>query len=782
MQAEEASPTLDSMASVWVADLRLHTGSRVEVGGSTVAKMDLQQLRGKRRPAADAFRMNLRRIERREWQLWIVAIIVTLILLFGLMAFILPGLGLHEDTFSFLLLPPVVQGLVALVLIFDIYTIFQQLQIHRMRHRLAEREELFRLISENAADMIAVVDMEGRRIFNSDAYQKILGYSAEELKNSSSMDQIHPDDLERVKEAAGEARRTGIGKNLEYRIRHKDGTWRVLESTSSVIGSASGVPEKLVIVNRDITERKRASEALRLSEISFRSVIENAPYGIYRAQASGKLLLVNPALQKMLGYETQEELLQVNLASEVYLNPLEHQKVNELFANQKEFADVDVEWKRKDGKPIRARCTGWLVKGASEGAGYFEVFAEDVTEKWLLERQLRMAQKMEAVGRLSGGIAHDFNNLLGVIIGYSQVLKRTLPAGTAFLEHAEEIEKAGQRAAALTRQLLAFSRQQVLAPAVLDLNALISEMEKLLPRLIGEDIEIVMALDPAVGRVKADHGQIEQVVMNLAVNARDAMPHGGKVVIATANAMLDEAYTRQHPGSKAGDFVMLSVTDTGTGIDSETLAHIFEPFFTTKERGKGTGLGLATVYGIVKQSDGYVWVSSAPGKGTSFEVYLPRIEEPVTVIEPAVPTVETFQGAETVLLVEDADALRKLTHMLLEQHGYRVLAAANGAEALLKTQEKPERINLLLTDVIMPGLNGRALAERLGSLQPGLKVLYMSGYTDDAIVNHGVLESGTYLLHKPFSEESLIRKVREVLDADHVAPPVPADALILSGS
>jgi PAS domain S-box-containing protein len=744
--------------------------------------MDLQQLRGKRRPAADAFRMNLRRIERREWQLWIVAIIVTLILLFGLMAFILPGLGLHEDTFSFLLLPPVVQGLVALVLIFDIYTIFQQLQIHRMRHRLAEREELFRLISENAADMIAVVDMEGRRIFNSDAYQKILGYSAEELKNSSSMDQIHPDDLERVKEAAGEARRTGIGKNLEYRIRHKDGTWRVLESTSSVIGSASGVPEKLVIVNRDITERKRASEALRLSEISFRSVIENAPYGIYRAQASGKLLLVNPALQKMLGYETQEELLQVNLASEVYLNPLEHQKVNELFANQKEFADVDVEWKRKDGKPIRARCTGWLVKGASEGAGYFEVFAEDVTEKLLLERQLRMAQKMEAVGRLSGGIAHDFNNLLGVIIGYSQVLKRTLPAGTAFLEHAEEIEKAGQRAAALTRQLLAFSRQQVLAPAVLDLNALISEMEKLLPRLIGEDIEIVMALDPAVGRVKADHGQIEQVVMNLAVNARDAMPHGGKVVIATANAMLDEAYTRQHPGSKAGDFVMLSVTDTGTGIDSETLAHIFEPFFTTKERGKGTGLGLATVYGIVKQSDGYVWVSSAPGKGTSFEVYLPRIEEPVTVIEPAVPTVETFQGAETVLLVEDADALRKLTHMLLEQHGYRVLAAANGAEALLKTQEKPERINLLLTDVIMPGLNGRALAERLGSLQPGLKVLYMSGYTDDAIVNHGVLESGTYLLHKPFSEESLIRKVREVLDADHAALPVPADALILSGS
>jgi two-component system, cell cycle sensor histidine kinase and response regulator CckA len=729
----------------------------------------------------DTVRKNRRRIERREWQLWIVAILVSLILLFGLMAFILPSLGLQEDAFSFRLLPPVVQGLIALVLIFDIYTIFQQLQIHRMRNRLAEREELFRLISENAADMIAVVDMEGRRIFNSDAYQKVLGYSAEELKNSSSMEQIHPDDRERVKEAAAEARQTGIGKNLEYRIRHKDGTWRVLESTSSVIGDARGVPEKLVIVNRDITERKLGSEALRLSEISFRSVIENAPYGIYRADASGNLLLVNPALQRMLGYDSLNELLKVNLATGIHADPLGNRKVNDLFAHHKEFTEVEVDWKRKDGTPIKARCTGWLVKSADKGTAYFEVFAEDVTEKWLLERQLRMAQKMEAVGRLSGGIAHDFNNLLGVIIGYSQVLKRTLPAGTAFLEHAEEIEKAGQRAASLTRQLLAFSRQQVLAPAVLDLNSLISEMEKLLPRLIGENIEIIVTPDPSIGRVKADQGQIEQVIMNLAVNARDAMPNGGKVLIATANAKFDEQYTRHHAGSKVGDYVMLSVTDTGTGIDSETLAHIFEPFFTTKEQGKGTGLGLATVYGVVKQSGGYVWVQSALEKGTSFEIYLPRIEEPVSAMEPVAPTVETFHGAETVLLVEDAAALRKLTHMLLKQHGYRVLAAENGAEALQIIQDKPERINLLLTDVIMPGMNGRALAERLGLLQPGLRVLYMSGYTDDAIVNHGVLGSGTHLLHKPFSEESLIRKVREVLDAEQIAPPA-GPPLILAGA
>ncbi len=712
--------------------------------------------------------------------MWIVAILVSLVLLCGLMAFILPGLGLEQSRFSLHLLPPVVQGLVALVLIFDIYTIFQQLQIHRMRNRLAEREELFRLISENAADMIAVVDMDGRRIFNSDAYQKILGYSADELKNSSSMDQIHPDDRERVKAAAAEARLTGIGKNLEYRIRHKNGTWMVLESTSSVIGDATGVPEKLVIVNRDITARKKASEALRLSEVSFRSVIENAPYGIYRAQASGKLLLANPALQKMLGYESQAELLQLNLASDVYVDPLEHTRVKELFTHQKEFTDVQVDWKRKDGTPIKARLTGWFVKSIAESAAYFEVFAEDVTEKWLLERQLRMAQKMEAVGRLSGGIAHDFNNLLGVIIGYSQVLKRTLPPGTAFLEHAEEIEKAGQRAATLTRQLLAFSRQQVLAPAVLNLNSLISEMEKMLPRLIGEDIEIVIALDPAIGSIKADQGQLEQVVMNLAVNARDAMPDGGKVVITTSNASLDDAWTRLHPGSKVGDYVMLSVADTGTGIDSETLAHIFEPFFTTKERGKGTGLGLATVYGVVKQSGGYVWVETAPGKGAAFQIYLPRIEEPVSVPEVVAPIVEAFRGAETILLVEDADALRKLTHMLLEQHGYRVLVAENGAAALQLIEQKPERINLLLSDVIMPGLNGRALAERLQLRQPGLKVLYMSGYTDDAIVDHGVLAAGTHLLHKPFSEESLIHKVREVLDADTAVPPIAAQPLILA--
>jgi two-component system cell cycle sensor histidine kinase/response regulator CckA len=723
-----------------------------------------------------------RRIERREWWLWSSAIAVSLLLTVGLGSFIMPQFWNADDNFMRFTLPQAVRGLLGLVLIFDVYTVYQQLQIHRIRRQLMEREELFRLISENAADLIAVVDMEGRRIYNSMAYQKVLGYSPEELKGSSAMGQIHPDDRARVQAAAAEARRTGVGANLEYRIRHKDGRWRVLESTSSVIQNEKGEPEKLVIVNRDITERKRASEALRLSEASFRSMIENAPYGIYRATAAGQLLRVNPALERMLGYDSPGELLQMNLARDLYFEPDEHQRIIALLATKQSFKDVEVEWKRKDGTLTKARCSGLLVKDEGEEEAYFEVFAEDATEKHLLERQLQVAQKMEAVGRLSGGIAHDFNNLLGVIIGYSQVLKKKLEIANPLREHAEEIEKAGQRAASLTKQLLAFSRQQVLAPAVLDLNALLTDLGKMLPRLIGEDVELALQLDPRIGRVKADQSQIEQVVMNLVVNARDALPQGGRLVIETKNITLTPAYTLHHPGSRVGPYVMLSVTDNGTGMNVETLAHLFEPFFTTKERGKGTGLGLATVYGVVKQSGGYIWVDSEIGKGSSFKVYLPQIDEPVTAPAPAALPAESFRGAETILLVEDADALRKLAHALLEQNGYHVLAAENGEEALKIAEQRRERIHLLLTDVIMPGMTGRALADRLVGLRTGLRVLYMSGYTDSAIADQGVLEPGTYLLHKPFSEETLIQKVREVLDAEAPGPSAPKEAVVLAGS
>jgi two-component system, cell cycle sensor histidine kinase and response regulator CckA len=393
------------------------------------------------------------------------------------------------------------------------------------------------------------------------------------------------------------------------------------------------------------------------------------------------------------------------------------------------------------------------------------LFAEDVTEKRILERQLQMAGKMEAIGRLSGGIAHDFNNLLGVMIGYSQLFRRKLDPQSPLIEYADEIQKAGQRAASLTRQLLAFSRQQILTPAVLNLNDLVADMERMLPRLLGEDITVTASLFPELAMVKADQGQIEQVIMNLAVNARDAMPTGGKLRIETANVKMDRAYVRQHPGAKLGDYVMLAVIDSGTGIDQETLPHIFEPFFTTKEVGKGTGLGLATVYGVVKQSGGYISVHSEPGKGAEFQIYLPQVHEEISAT-PSPAFSGSLQGTETILLVEDAESLRKLAQAFLQSHGFRVLVAQDADEAIRLEARHSAEIHLLLTDVIMPGMNGRALAETLQPRHPEMRVLYMSGYTDSFIAVHGVLDQGKALLNKPFTEECLIKKVREVLDAE----------------
>jgi two-component system, cell cycle sensor histidine kinase and response regulator CckA len=717
-----------------------------------------------------AIRANFRRIDRREWWLWAAALIITLLLTIVLASFFLPVGQTHQDFDSLYVLPQAIRGLVGLIFLFDLYTIYQHLLIHRIRKQLVEREELFHLISENAADMIAVVDMEGKRIFNSLSYQKVLGYSAEELQFSSAFEQIHPEDREHVMKAAEDARRSGIGKTLEYRLRHKDGSWLVLESTSSVIRNANGDPEKLVIVNRNITARKSAEVAFRRSEANFRSVVEDAPYGIYRASITGRLLQVNPAFQKMLGYDWQGDLLKSVPTSDILRYAPEFQRLTELLVHTAELKDIEMEWKRQDGKSITVRCSGRRINDENGVPAYLEVFAEDVTERRALEKQLRMAQKMEAIGRLSGGIAHDFNNLLGVIIGYSRVLQRALGENNSLCEHALEIEKAGQRAASLTKQLLAFSRQQVLTPAVLNLNSLASDMEKMLPRLLGEDIEVSLELYPELGNVKADQSQIEQVIMNLAVNARDAMPEGGKLRIQTANVELDQTYTRNHPGSKVGDHIMLAVTDTGTGMDPQTLSHLFEPFFTTKERGKGTGLGLATVYGIVKQSNGYVSVESSLGKGSSFKIYLPRDKGEPASVEHKIAPLESLGGTESILLAEDSHSLRKLAQTNLESAGFRVLSACSGEEAMEIASRHGKTFDLLLTDVVMPGMNGRVLAEQLLRSQPGLKVLYMSGYTDSFIAGHGVLEPGTHLLHKPFTEEVLIRKVREVLDAGKQPP------------
>jgi len=385
------------------------------------------------------------------------------------------------------------------------------------------------------------------------------------------------------------------------------------------------------------------------------------------------------------------------------------------------------------------------------------------------EERLRQAQKMEAVGRLAGGVAHDFNNLLTVIISYSDLLLEDLGSDDPKRDDVDQIRKAAEGAAALTRQLLAFSRQQVLEPKVLDVNATVVSTEKLLKRLIGEDVQLATSLAPDLGRVKVDPGQVEQIIMNLAVNARDAMPRGGRMTIETANVDMDEIYVRSHAPARPGRYVMLALSDTGIGMDEQTKARIFEPFFTTKDPGKGTGLGLATVYGIVKQSGGFIWVYSEPGHGTSFKLYLPRVDEPAEPVAAPIPMTGPGRGTETVLLVEDAASVRMVTRQVLERYGYAVLEAPNGDTALRLAAKHHGPIHLLLTDVIMPGLSGRQLAEQLKQLRPDMKVLYASGYAGNAIVHHGMLESGIAYLQKPFTPETLGRRVRQVLDSSPAA-------------
>lgn len=578
-----------------------------------------------------------RGIEQRQWSLWLTAILVTLMLTFGIVSFSMPALRSSLERPQ---VPTehVLRGLIALILIFDLYSIYQQIQFFRMRKQLLHSQELFQLISENAEEMIAVVDVHGKRLYNSPSYERILGYTAEELQKTPSLDQVHPDDKDKVIEAANAARATGRGRRVEYRMRHKNGSWHYFESTASTLVNERGEVEKLIIVNRDVTERQ------------------------------------------------------------------------------------------------------------------------------MLEKKFMQAQKMEAVGRLSGGVAHDFNNLLGVIIGYGEVLQEEPLDKALASESVEQILSAARQAVSLIKQLLAFSRLQVLEPKVLSVNAVIKNLEKMLRRLIGEDVIFHTQLAEDLGQIKVDQTHLEQAIINLAVNARDAMPDGGDLTIETANCVIDENSAPQFSFEVApGPYVCLTMTDGGIGMSPATQARIFEPFFTTKESGKGTGLGLAMVYGFVKQSGGYVDVSSELGGGTSMKIYLPRVDLPAKADSEISAPTEILAGSETILLVEDETSLRHVTLRHLQSFGYRVLEASDAAGAISVSDSFKGQIHLLMTDIVMPRMDGRALATLLEHKRPEMRVLYMSGYSGSVLGRSRELEEGSFFIAKPFTRNALAQKVREAL-------------------
>jgi signal transduction histidine kinase/DNA-binding NarL/FixJ family response regulator len=477
----------------------------------------------------------------------------------------------------------------------------------------------------------------------------------------------------------------------------------------------------------------------------------------------------------MFGYSSAAELAGRHLGS-LYADAQQWFQTADYFHAGREFNSLTSECVRKDGALIVARISGRAIPNGKNGSS-FEIFMEDISETRTLEQQLRQAQKMEAIGRLAGGIAHDFNNLLMVISGYSEFLLERLGPDPRLRGPAQEIANATQRATSLTRQLLAFSRKQMLAPKILDLNEVVTENLKMLTRMIGEDIDLVMVPSTELGAIRADPGQIDQVIMNLAVNARDAMPEGGKLTIETSNITLDENFARTHAPLKPGEYVMLAISDTGVGMDVDTQSRIFEPFFTTKGA-KGTGLGLSTVYGVVKQSGGFIFVDSQPQRGTAFRAYFPRVdarEEPA-ILQDALGLPRHPRGQETILLVEDEVNLRRLARQYLGTQGYKILEAEDGAAALQIASGHEGAIDLLLTDVIMPGMNGRELARHIAAERPDIRVLYMSGYAENAVGEDGTLDAGINLLQKPFSLPALKDKVREVLDSE----PIPQEAAMPS--
>jgi PAS domain S-box-containing protein len=605
-------------------------------------------------------------------------------------------------------------------------------------------------------------DVQTDAVFWSSECFAILGVESYDGTMNAFTSIVHPEDLSRVTASIKRALAHNEEFRAEFRVVPPDGKMRWLSNLGKASYDDNGRPLRMIGTVQDITERRTAEE----ERLTLFRAVEQSSNMVVITDVQANIEYVNPKFTEVTGYSAAEVIGQNPRILKSGETPIEeYQRLWETILSGEEWRG-EFHNKRKNGELYWEYATISPIKNPQGVVTHFLAIKEDLSVRKSLEEQLRQSQKMEAVGRLAGGIAHDFNNLLTVIVGYSEMMGDALQPDAPLWTDVQEIKKAGERASTLVRQLLAFSRRQVLLPKILNLNRVIRDLEKMLRRLIGEDVELVTILSRDLGMVKADVGQIEQVIVNLAVNSRAAMPSGGRLTIETVNAELDQAYARSHISVQPGPYVLLAVTDTGSGMDSKVLRHIFEPFFTTKEQGKGTGLGLSTVYGIVKQSGGNIWVYSEPGLGTTFKIYLPRVSQPITEIERPLAEVESFHGAETVLVVEDEDTVRRLAVETLARQGYQVLEAKNPGEALTVWKSCGSAIHLLLTDMVMPGMSGRDLAGRMSSLFADLKVLYMSGYTDNALVlNHG-LDPGMDLIQKPFTPRTLLQKVRQTLDSN----------------
>jgi PAS domain S-box-containing protein len=549
----------------------------------------------------------------------------------------------------------------------------------------------------------------------------------------------------------------------------KAGAADYLSKTNLTVESLEGAVRHAVALRAGEQQRRQAEAALRASEERFRALVENSSDALLLIDAEARVTYLAPSSTRHLGWRPDQ---MVGRSVFDYLHPDDREIVGarlaETLQNPGRLVTAEVRFLHADDSWRIMECAG-VNHIPDPSVGAIVVNARDITDRRKLEEQLRQSQKMEAIGQLAGGVAHDFNNLLTAILGYCNLMLDDIPPEDPLRADLEEIHSAGERAAGLTRQLLAFSRRQMLQPQIVDINTIVQQLEKLLRRLISEDVELVTALAPELPRVRVDPASFEQILVNLAVNARDAMPVGGRLTIETASVELDEAYAIAHVTVRPGRYVMLAVSDTGQGMDAATRARVFEPFFTTKEQGKGTGLGLATVYGMVKQSGGYIWVYSEPGRGTAFKVYLPPAEQRSDAQHehPGRRQTDTTQGWETVLLVEDEDAVRALAREVLRRHGYVVLEARHGVDAVRVAERHTDAIHLMVTDVVMPHMSGRDLAQRLSTVRPRMKVLFMSGYTDHAVM-HRDLTPGSAFIQKPFTPEAFARAVRTVLDAESV--------------